>query len=82
MDGRLTAYPPRVRAEQREILRLRPGWQRRLDRAGVDAVIVGARHPFAVLLDLDRRQWRRIAGDGERLLFERVGASDPEHATR
>jgi hypothetical protein len=73
MDGRVGAYPQRVRDAQRDIVRLKQHWLRTIGERRIDAMLLRIDRPLAGMLSLSHG-WTVVASDDEAVLYERTGA--------
>jgi hypothetical protein len=63
MDGRVTAYPEKVRETAAAIAGAKKTWHASLDRLQIDAVMTGDNLPLSTLLS-DDPAWRRLPSQG------------------
>jgi MFS family permease len=70
MDGRVGAYPQRVRDAQLELVRLAAHWRRTLDADRIDALLTRKDRPLSMLISLSPG-WRAVASDDVAVLYER-----------
>jgi hypothetical protein len=61
IDGRSELYGDAQLDRYASIIRMRPGWERRLDSLGVTRVLMPSSAPLA--MELSRHGWRTVARD-------------------
>lgn len=73
MDGRSDFYGPEFAKQYIAAMRVEPGWERYLNRYGVDTVLLPAREPLAGALRLSST-WRSVYDDGIAVIFRPASA--------
>lgn len=76
IDGRCDPFPLPVWEEYQAVYLLRPTWRDILRKNGVDAVLVGTKHPLAQAIAL-RNDWHSIYADAHYEVFVRNESGNP-----
>ncbi len=75
VDGRTDFYGPRVGGEYIDLWHGQGQWRALLDRYGFQTALIPPEWPLTALLQQDAG-WRKVGGDKQAVLFERVPATE------
>jgi hypothetical protein len=87
IDGRSDFYGSKFSAEYLGVLSVQEGWNKTLDKYGIDTIVVDPNRALSTLLKVSR-DWRVVYDDHRSIVFRRIGpvpgsfASDGEGISR